>query len=156
MFHSIIGTPAGVLRINSDGVAIVRISWTRPSGTDPVENPDRICRHAADELAAYFSGSLTEFSVPTILIGSQPQRAVWNHIRRIGFGKVMTYGAIADKTGIDARTVGIACGQNPVPIIVPCHRVVGTDGTLTGYSGGQGIATKRFLLDHEAGQGSLF
>jgi methylated-DNA-[protein]-cysteine S-methyltransferase len=109
-------------------------------------------RHAAvDELAGYFAGELTSFSVPVRMVGgSEFERAVWGEIAKIPYGEMQTYGAIASALGDPgmARAVGMACNHNPVPVIVPCHRVVGAGGKMVGFGGG--IDRKRRLLELEA------
>jgi methylated-DNA-[protein]-cysteine S-methyltransferase len=104
---------------------------------------------AADQLASYFGGKLTSFDVPLALHGSAFQLQVWTALRSIPYGMTISYGELADRIGRPsaARAVGLANGRNPVSIIVPCHRVVGSDGTLTGYGGG--MERKRYLLDLE-------
>lgn len=105
------------------------------------------------QLAGYFDGRLTEFDVPLVLEGTDFQRRVWDELVRIPFGQRISYGELArrvERPG-SARAVGLANGRNPVSIIVPCHRVVGSDGRLTGYGGG--LDRKAWLLDHEARQG---
>jgi O-6-methylguanine DNA methyltransferase len=104
----------------------------------------------ADELDAYFNGSLTRFQVPLDPEGSEFQRAVWRELLKIPYGETRTYGQIAKAIGQPgaARAVGLANNQNPLAIVVPCHRVVGSDGDLTGYGGG--LPRKRWLLEHEA------
>ena len=156
MSRAVLSTPVGQLAIAGDGAAITRISWSvPPASTDrPVSDP--VCEHAIAELEAYFDRRLTRFTVPFILIGTDFQRRVWEQMLDVPFGQVTTYGAIAGRLGAGARAVGTACGQNPIPIIVPCHRIVGSDGLLVGYSGGRGLETKRKLLDIEQGQGRLF
>jgi methylated-DNA-[protein]-cysteine S-methyltransferase len=108
---------------------------------------------AENQLAGYFDGRLTEFDVPLELDGTPFQRRVWDELQRIPFGERTSYGELARRLGRpgSARAVGLANGRNPVSIIVPCHRVVGSDGTLTGYGGG--LHRKAWLLDHEAQQG---
>lgn len=111
---------------------------------------DPLLVEAVRQLTAYFAGELTEFDLPVDPPGTPFQRSVWAELRRIGYGEVATYGEVArrlGKTGHGARAVGLANGRNPVPIVVPCHRVVGSDGALTGYGGG--MARKRALLDLE-------
>lgn len=114
---------------------------------------------AQDELAEYFSGVRTVFSVPIRLRGTPFQRLVWNELRAIPFGAAMSYGALATRLGLaagSARAVGSAVGRNPVSIIVPCHRVVGSTGDLTGYAGG--VERKKALLSLEGShaQSALF
>lgn len=103
-----------------------------------------------EQLEQYFSGMLTEFDIPLDLAGSEFQMAVWKELLRIPYGRTTTYGEIARRLGQPraARAVGLANNQNPVAIVVPCHRVVGSDGSLTGYGGG--MPAKRWLLDHES------
>ncbi|MEZ5810143.1 MAG: methylated-DNA--[protein]-cysteine S-methyltransferase [Rhizobiaceae bacterium] len=103
------------------------------------------------QLDAYFAGELTEFDLPIGFHGSAFENAVWRALCDIPYGVTVSYGDIARAIGEDvaaSRAVGIANGRNPLPIVVPCHRVIGADGTLTGFGGG--LATKQFLIDLEA------
>jgi methylated-DNA-[protein]-cysteine S-methyltransferase len=104
---------------------------------------------ARRELAEYFDGSRTEFEVELTPAGTVFQQQVWNELRRIRFGQTATYREVAERIGRPAavRAVGTANGRNPISIVVPCHRVLGSDGTLTGYAGG--LEAKRWLLAHE-------
>ncbi|MEU0331777.1 methylated-DNA--[protein]-cysteine S-methyltransferase [Streptomyces sp. NPDC006193] len=104
-----------------------------------------------EQLRAYFAGECREFTVPLGLRGSPFQRSVWQQLTRIPYGETRTYGELAEALGSPraSRAVGLANGRNPVGIIVPCHRVVGSDGSLTGYGGG--LERKRRLLDLERG-----
>ena len=103
-----------------------------------------------DQLEAYFCGTLTRFDLPLDLAGTDFQLRIWRALRAIPYGQTRTYGQIAKALGQPgaARAVGLANNQNPVPIIVPCHRVIGADGSLTGYGGG--LPRKRRLLELEA------
>jgi len=103
---------------------------------------------AKKQLQAYFKGKSTELTFPVSLGGTKFQRSVWDEIAKIGFGEVTTYAEIAKNIGNPkaVRAVGGAVGSNPVPLIVGCHRVLGASGKITGYSGGDGIPTKRWLL----------
>ena len=102
------------------------------------------------QLRAYFDGDLTEFEIPIRLDGTDFQREVWSHLRDIPYGETISYGELARRVGSPkaSRAVGLANGRNPVSIIVPCHRVIGSNGQLTGYGGG--LERKTWLLDHEA------
>lgn len=102
------------------------------------------------QLDAYFAGELTDFDFPLELRGSPFQQRVWEALRGIPYGSTVSYGTLAERLGNPkaCRAVGLANGRNPVSIVVPCHRVVGADGTLTGYGGG--LDRKRWLLAHEA------
>jgi methylated-DNA-[protein]-cysteine S-methyltransferase len=104
---------------------------------------------AQQQLGEYFSGERTEFDLPTTIDGEEFQRRVWELIERIPYGETTTYGEMARELGDPAlaREVGAAVGRNPLSIVVPCHRVVGKDGKLTGYAGG--LERKRFLLELE-------
>ncbi|WP_431962685.1 methylated-DNA--[protein]-cysteine S-methyltransferase [Actinacidiphila sp. bgisy160] len=115
---------------------------------DPDESP---FARAAEQLGACFTGGLTAFDLPLDLRGAPFQQRVWAGLRAIPYGTVMTYGQLTDKLGSPgaSRAVGLAGGRNPVGIIVPCHRVVGASGDLTGYGGG--LERKRYLLDLELG-----
>ena len=107
------------------------------------------------QLDEYFAGRRTAFDVPLTMIGSAFQRRVWSELRKIPYGESISYGELARRIGIPSasRAVGTANGLNPIAVIVPCHRVIGADGSLTGYGGG--LERKRFLLDLEAGVLSL-
>lgn len=105
---------------------------------------------AAEQLRAYFAGELIEFDLPLDLGGTDFQRRCWLALATIPYGRTVSYGEQARRLGLgpaSARAVGAANGQNPLPIVLPCHRVVGADGSLTGFGGG--LDTKRFLLEHE-------
>jgi methylated-DNA-[protein]-cysteine S-methyltransferase len=103
----------------------------------------------AEQLAAYFAGDLTEFDMPLHLHGTPFQQRVWEALQEIPYGETTTYGELAVEIGRPSasRAVGLANGRNPVSVIVPCHRVVGSTGSLTGYGGG--LDRKRYLLDFE-------
>jgi O-6-methylguanine DNA methyltransferase len=119
--------------------------------------PDRegVLARAQDELEAYFSGRLQQFSVPVVLSGTPFQQRVWTALQAIPYGTTTSYGALAATIGSPSavRAVGLANGANPVAIVVPCHRVIGADGSLTGFGGG--LPIKRALLDLEQGHRPL-
>lgn len=106
---------------------------------------------AARQLADYFAGRLTDFDLPLAPSGTEFQRSVWAALRTIPYGQTWSYAQLAGKVGkpTAVRAVGMANGRNPVAIVIPCHRVIGSDGSLTGYGGG--LDRKRFLLDLESG-----
>jgi methylated-DNA-[protein]-cysteine S-methyltransferase len=131
----------------------VAVSAGRPVGERDDANP--LLLEAVRQLGAYFAGELKEFELPLDPQGSDFQRRVWEQLSRIGYGETATYGEIARRlgmTGAASRAVGLANGRNPIPIVIPCHRVVGANGALTGYAGG--VERKQLLLDLE--QGALF
>jgi methylated-DNA-[protein]-cysteine S-methyltransferase len=111
----------------------------------------KVLDDAGTQLALYLKGALPKFSLPLKVSGTPFQLAVWKSIAKVPFGKTISYGEIAKAIGKPqaARAVGAAVGANPTPLLVGCHRVLGSNGSLTGYSGGQGIKTKKLLLDHE-------
>ncbi|GAB2461764.1 methylated-DNA-[protein]-cysteine S-methyltransferase [Conyzicola lurida] len=147
-------SPIGMLEVTSDGEAITSLSIER-DGHLPLEGlPEKstpVLDEAAAQLAEYFAGERRDFDLPLKVAGTDFQRAVWNELSALEWGEVASYGSIGLATGrpTAGRAVGGAVGANPVPIIVPCHRVLATDGKITGYSGGNGIPTKVWLLDHE-------
>jgi methylated-DNA-[protein]-cysteine S-methyltransferase len=152
-----IDSPCGKLLLTSDGSALTGLyfmeTYRPPPVADDNPSPDSF-REVIAQLDAYFSGELTEFSVPLAPRGSAFQLAVWAELTRIPFGVTSTYGEIAlalGKSLVASRAVGAANGSNPIPIIVPCHRVIGADGGLTGYGGG--LDRKLILLKLEGSAG---
>lgn len=147
-------SPLGRIEIVGDGAAIVALAIERngalPGQTHP-ETPDPIVDAAVGQLEEYFEGRRHDFDLPVRLSGSTFRRAVWEELRDLTWGQVVSYGELGRATGREraGRAVGGAVGANPVPIIVPCHRVLGVDGMITGYSAGDGIPTKSWLLTHE-------
>jgi methylated-DNA-[protein]-cysteine S-methyltransferase len=110
-------------------------------------------RDAIRQLRAYFSGRSRTFDLPVTLVGTPFQRSVWRALRRVPYNRTISYGELARRVGRPgaARAVGAATGRNPLPIVIPCHRVIGADGKLTGFGGG--LPAKRTLLDLEASNG---
>ena len=149
-------TPVGRLWIASDGSALVGVRWVESDDPGEAEE-DGVSRETARQLEGYFAGELTSFDVPLRFVGGSAfERQIWEAMRAIPFAETRTYGDLAAQTGGVARAVGGACGRNPIPIVVPCHRVVGAGGRMVGFSGGAGVETKMRLLDLERGQKSLF
>ena len=142
-------TLVGMLSIHEQDGAIVRLDWTA-GGTDRSALLDA----ALDQLRAYFAGELLIFDLPLQVAGSDFQRAVCDAMSAIPFGETRTYGDIARDLGGAAQPVGNACGANPIPVIIPCHRVLGANG-LGGFSGSGGVETKVALLKHEGAAGLL-
>ena len=145
----------GPLSIFADEDALLRISFGIVEGVaDHKEHP--ILCHALKELKAYFSGDLKVFTVPLRLQGTEFQIKVWNALKSIHWGSRCTYGDIAERIGNTkaSRAVGMANNKNPIPIIIPCHRVVGSSGKLVGYAGG--LDVKQKLLALEQNQPDLF
>lgn len=142
-------TPVGWLALTASDQALVRIRFleTKPDNYPQRSNP--VIQEVKLQLTEYFQGNLQQFSIPLQPEGSDFQQSVWQELRDIPYGETSTYGALARQLGDPKkmRAVGRANGQNPIPIIIPCHRVIGADGKLTGYGGG--IARKRWLLKHE-------
>lgn len=142
-------TPVGMLSVHERDGAIVRLDWsTDGSGKSSLLNA------ALDQLRAYFAGELQVFDLPLQVDGSDFQRAVCDAMSAIPFGETRTYGDIARDLGGAAQPVGNACGANPIPVIIPCHRVLGANG-LGGFSGAGGVETKVELLKHEGAAGLL-
>jgi methylated-DNA-[protein]-cysteine S-methyltransferase len=153
---TVLESPIGDLRIVERGGAVSAIEFTpfrqptdgRPLGARDDGHP--VLAEAARQLAAYFAGDLTEFDLPLDPQGTEFQQRVWRELLRIGYGETRSYGEIAARLGhtnAASRAVGVANGRNPIPIVIPCHRVIGADGSLTGYAGG--VDRKQTLLDIE-------
>ncbi len=154
MFFSRCASPVGSWLMLSDGAALTGLypesHRAVPEETDGWRRDDAHFSGVVDQLKAWFAGHLTHFNVPLAMQGSVFARRVWAALREIPPGATVTYGALAAHLGQPsaARAVGAANGRNPVSLIVPCHRVIGADGSLTGYAGGTQL--KAWLLEHEA------
>ena len=134
-------TTIGWLTVSGTEDAVTGVSWGRTEAAAP----SPLLQEAARQIQDYLAGKRRTFDLPLAPSGSAFQRRVWREMTRIPYGEVLTYGEMAARTGGVARAVGGACGANPIPIVIPCHRVVANAG-LGGFSGGSGLETKRRLL----------
>jgi len=141
-------TPIGTLGLAASERGLTRVLWPGEPGAG---GDDAVLAAAAAQLREYFAGTRTRFDLPLAPDGTPFQRLVWDQLLAIRFGETWSYGEVARAIGRPAasRAVGAANGKNPIAIIIPCHRVIGSDGTLTGYGGG--MPTKQWLLAHERG-----
>ena len=139
-------SPVGTLRVHERDGAITAVDWAAdgPSGGDDAPGP--LLAEAARQLDAYFAGTLQAFDLPLAAAGTDFQKRVWAAMCEIPYGETATYGGLAMALGSGPRAVGTACGRNPIPIVVPCHRVLASGGREGGFSGGRGLPTKRQLL----------
>lgn len=142
-------SPIGWLELKTATDALLAIRFLETKPRHAIQINDGISKRVVTELSEYFSGERTQFSVPLKPEGSRFQQEVWTELQQIAYGQTTTYGSLAKKLGDPnkVRAIGKANGQNPIPIIIPCHRVIGTDNNLVGYAGG--IDRKRHLLKHE-------
>jgi methylated-DNA-[protein]-cysteine S-methyltransferase len=153
--HTVIDSTYGPLTLVADDGVLCGLYMTdqrhRPSEETFGERDDRPFGEAIDQLKAYFAGELKDFTLPLRLHGTPFQRSVWDQLRKIPYGETRSYGQLAAALGNPgaSRAVGLANGKNPIGIIVPCHRVIGAGGSLTGYGGG--LPRKQRLLDFERG-----
>ena len=158
---TVMASPVGDLRIVASDGAIVAVEFSpfhglsdgRPLGERADRDP--LLARAVEQLTAYFARDLKEFDLPLAPQGSAFQRRVWDQLRLIAWGETASYGEIAHRLGhtnAASRAVGLANGRNPIPIVIPCHRVIGANGSLTGYAGG--LDRKQLLLELE--QDALF
>jgi methylated-DNA-[protein]-cysteine S-methyltransferase len=148
MPRTVVDSPIGPLGLIASDVALEGVVFDggriRSEGSGPVLD------EAARQLTAYFEGDLVTFDLPLELHGTDFQRQCWLALATIPYGQTVSYGEQARRLGLGsdkARAVGAANGSNPLPIVLPCHRVIGADGSLTGFGGG--LHVKRFLLEHE-------
>jgi methylated-DNA-[protein]-cysteine S-methyltransferase len=158
-----VDSPIGSLLLTSDGESLTGLYMGAPSkspelGSDWLEKPNGApLAKAARQLEEYFAGKRKEFDLPLKMEGTEFQKRVWRQLTRIPFGETWSYGQLAKTLDNPngSRAVGLANGRNPIAVIVPCHRVIGADGSMTGFGGG--IPRKQWLLAHEGlpGNGSL-
>jgi len=149
-----ISTPVGLLRLSGDEEGLRGTSFQnrfRPVEAKDPERARELFREVIAQLEAYFAGERRGFDLPLAPEGTPFQREVWSALLAIPYGETVSYGELARRLGRPnaSRAVGAANGRNPIPIIIPCHRVIGADGSLTGFGGG--LAIKRRLLELEAG-----
>lgn len=140
-----LGSPVGSLIVSEAGGRIVRLTWGK---AEVVQRTDLLAE-AARQLGAYFAGALRAFDLPLAPAGTAFQQEVYRTMAEIPYGETRSYGDIARDLGSVARAVGQACGSNPIPIVIPCHRVLAAGGAIGGFSGAGGARTKRALLSHE-------
>ena len=151
--YDVVQSPIGRLILASDGTALVGVWMANASPRDASwshhKSDDDILAKTREELEEYFDGRRRTFDVPLAPNGTEFQRSVWHALTEIPFGTTISYAELARRVGNEAavRAVGAANGRNPIPVIVPCHRVIGSDGSLTGFGGG--LPRKKWLLQHE-------
>ena len=143
-----IESPIGPITLFAKGEKIIGVTLGKRA---KAQGQAKIFQEATRQFESYFQGKLQKFSLPTEVIGTEFQRTVWREIAKLPAGTATSYGVIAGKIGKPAasRAVGAAVGANPIPLIVGCHRVLGSTGKITGFTGGKGIKTKAWLLKHE-------
>ncbi len=158
MMSVLMDSPVGLLQLTSDGGSVTQLLFAggSPRAADSGDVPV-VLDEARRQLEDYFAGRRQCFDLPLAARGSEFQHRVWHQLELIPYGATVSYGEVSRRLGLPpgaARAVGTANGSNPISIVVPCHRVIGANGTLTGYGGG--LERKQFLLDLEAAQGLLF
>ncbi len=153
--HIDVACPIGTVRIHARGQVIVAIDLPNHLSESESDPQHPLLREAANQIEQYFAGERQSFDLPLAPAGTEFQQTVWRALSTIPFGETRSYGQVAAQIGRpgSSRAVGAANGRNPIAIVIPCHRVIGSDGSLTGYGGGE--PTKRWLLDHEAASAGL-
>jgi methylated-DNA-[protein]-cysteine S-methyltransferase len=155
LFSTVVDSPVGALTIVASDDGVRAILWpdddpSRVRLAETIDDPSHpVIAATVGQLVQYFDGERTDFDVPLDPVGTEFQRAAWAALRSIPYGTTVSYGEQAERMGDrrKARAVGAANGRNPISIVVPCHRVVGANGALTGFAGG--TDTKAWLLEHE-------
>lgn len=151
-FYSKLPSPIGELTLISNGQALTGLYMRSHSmRTSAWTHSDQVLKPVRTQLKAYFDGELRDFNLPLAGEGTEFQKTVWKALCEIPYGETISYGELARRIGQPKapRAVGLANGSNPISIVVPCHRVIGANGTLTGYGGG--LPRKKWLLEHESG-----
>jgi len=149
MYAAIMNTALGSLLIKANNSAITSIHFLQDNETVPELLGNALTNQCVSELSEYFAGKRNRFDVPLAPNGTKFQQSVWSALSDIPYGKTCSYGEVAKKLGNPkaARAIGMANNRNPIPIIIPCHRVLGSNGNLTGYAGG--LENKSYLLNLE-------
>ena len=146
MFIRYVDSPVGRLALEADHDVLTRVRWVDDAETAEAAPRHAVLKEAARQLDLYFARRLTRFDLPLAAEGTAFQKRVWAAMVEIPYGETATYGGLAMALGSGPRAVGTACGRNPIPIVVPCHRVLASGGREGGFSGGRGLPTKRQLL----------
>ena len=148
--QQLVNTPVGTLLVKSNGKAITALEWAKTLPLGFMEAPDAVTQDAEKVLKNYFNKSSQNFDLKLEFEeGTDFQKSVWQALMDIPFGVIVTYDDLAKKLNSSPRAVGSAVGKNPIPIFAPCHRVIGKNGMLIGFSGGDGVSTKKQLLELE-------
>ncbi|TSC56458.1 MAG: methylated-DNA-[protein]-cysteine S-methyltransferase [Parcubacteria group bacterium Gr01-1014_18] len=147
MYHVYYHSPIGILEIKSDGRSVIGLNFVEKAGEN---QPCPVLELALGQIDEYFHGHRRDFDLPLDLDGTDFQKKVWAELRKIPYGETRSYGELADSIGNKnaSRAVGMANNRNPIGIIVPCHRVIGKNGSMIGYAGG--LEKKEWLVRHEA------
>ncbi len=143
--HLSFDSPVGPLTVTEQNGALVSLEWNDQANNEA----SPLLAEARRQLQSYFAGTLATFDLPVAPAGTPHQRKVWRAMQMIAFGEYQSYGELSAAIGSSPRAVGTACGRNPIPIIIPCHRVLAAGGQIGGYSGNGGTTTKRYLLSLE-------
>lgn len=153
IFYTHIDSPLGILKVTSTDIELKTVSFSEIAGKNSSQLPE-ILNTTVLQLKEYFNGSRKTFNLNMAPEGTEFQQKVWEHVKKVPYGETASYLEIARLTGSpnNTRAVGLANGKNPIPIIIPCHRIIGTNGKLTGYAGG--IKRKYWLLQHEINNSS--
>jgi methylated-DNA-[protein]-cysteine S-methyltransferase len=154
-FQACVRTPFATLGISATDAHVTGIRFLVPSVPALMPKKNSIAHLACVQLQAYLDNPRFEFDLPLMLSGTRHRLAVWEAMQRIAPGKTRTYGELAAELGSSARAVGGACGANPIPVVVPCHRVIASGGRIGGFMGAKAegfeLGIKRWLLEHETG-----
>lgn len=145
--HALIATPIGPMKIEGDACSVLRV--TIGAEGPPAMGATAPVRAAAEQLLAYFAGDLKTFDLPLASVPSPRGRVLRDGLVALGYGETASYGELARRLQSGPRAIGQLCARNPLPVIIPCHRVTAAGGALGSYSAGDGPATKQWLLDHE-------
>jgi methylated-DNA-[protein]-cysteine S-methyltransferase len=141
-----IDSPTGRLALEAEGETLTGVRWASAGEKSAAEKTTQVLKEATKQLERYFARKLKRFDLPLSARGTDFQKSVWQMMVEIPYGETATYGGMAMALGSGPRAVGMACGRNPIPIVVPCHRVLASGGKEGGFSGGRGLPTKRQLL----------
>ena len=146
MYVASLPSPIGKVYVESDGELITRVSFVNPGRGRGGRTP-KVLKEAVVQLGAYFAGRRKKFDLPLYQVGSAYRKKLWTRLLKVPMGKAVTYADLAKAVGGNPRSAGSACGDNPLLIVVPCHRVLGSSGLLIGYAGE--LWRKKWLLEHE-------